>query len=96
MCTMRNLSLDPKRQPGGAKRTGAILARGPAAEAAWRAANGLGKVVPINAHEQRRRLIEQTAYFYAQRRGFTPGHELEDWLAAEQAVDTASRPLSRR
>jgi hypothetical protein len=96
MCTMRNLSLDPKRQPGGAKRTGAILARGPAAEAAWRAANGLGKVVPINALEQRRRLIEQTAYFYAQRRGFTPGHELEDWLAAEQAVDTASRPLPRR
>ena len=93
---MRNLSLDPERQQGGARRTGTILARGPAAEAAWRAANGLGTVVPINAQEQRRRLIEQTAYFNAQRRGFAPGHELEDWLAAEEAVDTASRPLPRR
>jgi len=93
---MHNLSLDPTRQQGAAKRTGAILAGGPAADAAWRAANGLGKVVPINAQEQRRRLIEQTAYFNAQRRGFAPGHELEDWLAAEQAVDTASRPHPRR
>ncbi len=30
--------------------------------------------------------IEREAYFRAERRGFEPGHELEDWLAAEQSL----------
>lgn len=36
--------------------------------------------------ESRRTLIAEAAYGYAERRGFAPGHELEDWLAAEAAV----------
>jgi hypothetical protein len=28
--------------------------------------------------------IAREAYYRAQRRGFEPGHELEDWLAAER------------
>ena len=32
-------------------------------------------------------LIHDAAYACSARRGFTPGHELEDWLAAEQQVD---------
>jgi hypothetical protein len=36
----------------------------------------------------RHEMIAQAAYFRAQRRGFEPGHELEDWLAAEAEVDT--------
>jgi Protein of unknown function (DUF2934) len=35
----------------------------------------------------REALIAEIAYFHAQRRGFEPGHELEDWLAAEAEVD---------
>lgn len=31
--------------------------------------------------------IAETAYFRAQQRGFAPGYELEDWLAAEKEVD---------
>ena len=31
-------------------------------------------------------LTAERAYFRAERRGFTPGHELEDWLAAEREV----------
>jgi hypothetical protein len=31
--------------------------------------------------------IAETAYFRAQSRGFEPGHEEEDWLAAEALVD---------
>jgi len=27
------------------------------------------------------------AYFLAERRGFAAGHELEDWMTAEAAVD---------
>jgi hypothetical protein len=37
----------------------------------------------------RHELIAQAAYFRAQRRGFEPGHECEDWLAAEAEVDMA-------
>jgi Protein of unknown function (DUF2934) len=31
--------------------------------------------------------IAQAAYFRSQHRGFKPGHEMEDWLAAEAEVD---------
>jgi hypothetical protein len=34
---------------------------------------------PLRRHE----LIAEAAYYRAQRRGFTPGHELDDWLQAE-------------
>lgn len=37
----------------------------------------------------RRGMIAQAAYYRAERRGFAPGLEAEDWLAAEQEVDTA-------
>lgn len=35
---------------------------------------------------QRQATIASAAYYRAQRRGFAPGHELEDWLAAEREV----------
>ncbi len=35
----------------------------------------------------RRQLVATEAYFLAERRGFAAGHELEDWVAAEAAVD---------
>jgi hypothetical protein len=34
-----------------------------------------------------------TAYFIAEKRGFEPGHELDDWLAAEAAVARAEQQL---
>jgi hypothetical protein len=39
-------------------------------------------LVPINLDEEIRRL----AYLMSERRGFAPGHETEDWLAAEHEV----------
>jgi hypothetical protein len=33
--------------------------------------------------EERQAAVATAAYFRAQRRGFEPGHELDDWLAAE-------------
>jgi hypothetical protein len=30
--------------------------------------------------------VAECAYFKAERRGFAPGHELEDWLAAEREI----------
>lgn len=38
-----------------------------------------------DAHRQV--MIAQAAYFRAERRGFQPGHELEDWVSAEKEVD---------
>jgi hypothetical protein len=32
-------------------------------------------------------MIAEAAYFLAEQRGFTPGGELADWIAAEQHVD---------
>jgi Protein of unknown function (DUF2934) len=37
----------------------------------------------ISDPTRRRALIAEAAYYRAQRRGFEPGHELEDWLQAE-------------
>lgn len=37
--------------------------------------------------EARRAMIAEAAYLRAERRGFHPGYEVEDWLAAEAEVD---------
>ena len=39
-------------------------------------------LVPINLDDE----IRQLAYLFSERRGFEPGHETEDWLAAENEV----------
>jgi Protein of unknown function (DUF2934) len=38
--------------------------------------------------DDRRRLVAAEAYFLAERRGFTAGNEIQDWVAAEVAVDS--------
>jgi len=32
-------------------------------------------------------MIQDAAYYRAEKRGFAPGHEHEDWLAAEREID---------
>ncbi len=39
--------------------------------------------------EERERMIAEAAYFRAERRGFVPGGELDDWIEAELAIDRA-------
>jgi hypothetical protein len=36
-----------------------------------------------SAHQQ----IQVAAYYLAEHRGFAPGHELEDWVAAEREIE---------
>lgn len=36
-------------------------------------------------------MIADAAYFYAERRGFAPGNEMDDWLRAEADVEGMSR-----
>lgn len=37
--------------------------------------------------DRRRAMIAEAAYLRAERRGFAPGHEVDDWFAAEREVD---------
>jgi DUF2934 family protein len=39
------------------------------------------------SEDVRRGMIAEGAYLRAERRGFAPGHEAEDWLSAEAEVD---------
>ena len=36
--------------------------------------------------EELRKLVSEAAYYRAKQRGFTPGHEEEDWIQAEAEV----------
>lgn len=40
-----------------------------------------------DTHETRLEKIRALAYLRAKQRGFRPGHEMEDWLAAEKEVN---------
>lgn len=44
-----------------------------------------GSAPPLDAQE-RDRLIARAAYFRAEKRGFAPGCELQDWIEAEAEV----------
>jgi Protein of unknown function (DUF2934) len=46
---------------------------------------------PAVTPEARRAMIAENAYLRAERRGFVPGYETEDWLAAEAEVDALLR-----
>jgi hypothetical protein len=46
---------------------------------------------PAVTPEERRAMIAEKAYLLAERRGFTPGGETEDWLVAEIEVDALLR-----
>jgi hypothetical protein len=40
----------------------------------------------------RRAMTAEAAYYRAERRGFEPGHELDDWVAAEADIERATTP----
>ena len=48
-------------------------------------------VFPDRSHHHR---IQVAAYFRAERRGFTPGHALDDWLAAERELEEGISPAA--
>jgi hypothetical protein len=47
-------------------------------------------LVPINLDDE----IRQLAYLFSERRGFAPGHEAEDWIAAEHEIRQRYRQQS--
>lgn len=53
-----------------------------------------GKSPTGAAHEARQAKIAEAAYYLAEKRGFAPGRELDDWLSAE--TDIAESLLEQR
>ena len=45
-----------------------------------------GNAQPGLSPEEVYKLIQESAYFKAKARGFAPGHEVQDWIEAEQEV----------
>ena len=76
---MRTKEKAPGRKRGSGAKTEQL-------QQARTAAPGKRPAAPRIAAEARYELIETAAYFRAAQRGFEPGHELEDWLAAEAEV----------
>ncbi|HVO07965.1 MAG TPA: DUF2934 domain-containing protein [Burkholderiaceae bacterium] len=54
--------------------------------------NGLARMDP----ELRHQMVATAAYYIAEQRGFVPGHELADWMAAEAAVDASLQTAAGR
>ena len=65
---------------------GAVLPASAAATGARRI-RAISVSVTSRHHEDRHASIALAAYFRSESRGFAPGHEVEDWLAAEEEVD---------
>lgn len=72
-----------KEAPIPATRPGAeTLRNSPEANATRSRAKGV--VQPNEDEKARQQTIERSAYDRAEKRGFTPGYEMDDWLAAEK------------
>jgi len=58
-----------------------VSAKGKQAKAEERPVTG-----PTISAEEREKFVAQAAYFRAEKRGFAPGYELQDWVEAEAEV----------
>lgn len=64
--------------------TGSSVKASPRSTGAAKPKSATAAVLP---DDERRAMVAKAAYFHAERRGFAPGGEVEDWLAAEAEVD---------
>ena len=57
---------------------------------------GSKQSVPVAiSSQQRQQMINESAYYIAQRRGFTGGNPMDDWLMAEIEVDKQLSKMRR-
>jgi Protein of unknown function (DUF2934) len=88
MATRRSLDTPTSTTPTSGSQSvspGKPLATGKIAAGA--AGTAAARITP----EVRRAMIAERAYLRAEKRGFTPGRETEDWLAAEVEIDSLLR-----
>ena len=79
----------PTRPRAGSSRTknpAPPIAKKPASDTEVTATQLERRDIP-SFSESREARIAEAAYWRAERRGFTAGQELDDWLAAEREVD---------
>jgi hypothetical protein len=79
---MSETSRKPQR-----RRAGSAPLPIPAQRAVTRDPNPGALTTAFIESERRRAMIAEAAYYLAERRGFCPGSEVDDWLAAESAID---------
>jgi hypothetical protein len=79
MATQQDNQQKPARRRAGQAHTPSPAGRDESA------ASGEGSEI---SNEARYMMIQEAAYWRAERRGFEPGFELEDWLAAENEIDS--------
>jgi len=84
----------PTERPAGAKQSRTRIRRAdPQREIVSSTVTKEVRPVMRTASDQERRdLIALTAYYLAESRGFEPGHEEEDWIAAEARVRQLYEP----
>ena len=92
----------PARKPRAAAATKPVAkkAAGTGKPAARKSAAKARPATPGPSPAEREEMVRKAAYFRAQRRGFAPGYEWEDWLAAEGDVrdllGAAPAPTARK
>jgi len=74
-----------------AKKAAAPAKPAAAPQAAAKAAKVVSRARAEVPAEQRRNYVEVAAYYIAERHGFTPGRELDDWASAEAEIDRLLR-----
>jgi hypothetical protein len=80
---MKEVKPSARRAGTAAAKTATAPARKPVSRA---------KTAPAGPDPKRQVMIAMAAYYRAERRGFVPGHELEDWLAAEAELSATVAP----
>lgn len=82
------MSVHEQKSPRRARRQVAIAANGAVANA--REDADVAQLAAAQARAADHQVqVALAAYFIAEKRGFAPGHELEDWLAAEAEIAKA-------
>lgn len=72
------------------RKTGAATGSGKAKairKAPARTPRAAATAAPAKGDESRQQMIARAAYFRAEKRGFAPGGELQDWFEAEAELD---------
>ena len=75
----------PAGKPAAKPATKSAKSVKPAAQAKTAARKKAAPAVPSQG--ERDSMVRMAAYFRAEQRGFAPGNEWEDWLAAEAEID---------
>jgi hypothetical protein len=85
------------RRERAEKRPTAMSPRQPSEELRPAAPASVSASAPTNfdPSSSREALIATAAYYRAEKRGFAPGYEDEDWLGAEREIDGTGKPPNR-